>query len=481
MNNNKQFYMLAARLIGIFCLLALPLKASYPAHGLVLPPIIPVTTGITKTIYYDNIAILEDVHSIEVECELGIVGTDAWTLTAAADDFGIYPFSIRLYDASELLLAEAHSLIAVNPPAPFTGDLRIMIIGDSLSNNGGFQNRMRSRMDTAEISFSTVGTVERGGMWGESHGGNTYQRYLEGPHNFRSPFVYSDTGFDPNRYFDTEMDGIRPTLYIIFLGINDTFAGSNSNAEGKETRIDTMMARAITFIDGMRAAASGSEVALVLTPAGSSEQSAFDAAYGEGIYTPTRWHDMRQRLVKRYIEVFGGRETEGIHLIPVSVGIDRLLDYPATDPIHPNTSGHHRIGDILFSWINHYLNEHSYSRWALDAFSTEALLAGAAAKEQTDAPGKLPMIARYWFNLPATQATHQPLKWNADGLSLSHRSGAPIAIETSTDLIDWNPWNGIVESMDNGVSAQHLIPHQAMDKAQQPKRFWRVAINPQNN
>jgi lysophospholipase L1-like esterase len=463
----------------------LPAHGNLPAHGLVLPPLIPVTAGIPAEIIYDNVAILDGVHSVEIECAIGTVGVNAWTFTATANDFGIYPFTMRLLNEANTVLAEAQTLLAVNPPKASQRDFRIMIIGDSLSNDGGYQNRLRNRMDTAGIQFSTVGTVSRGGMWVEAYGGNTYQRYLEGPPGFNSPFFYSNTGFDPNRYFTERTGGVRPTLYIIFLGINDTFAGSNSNPEGKETRINSMMTRAIAFIDGMRAAAPGSEVAIVLTPAGSRLQSAFDAYSAtlgnDAQYYQDRWHDMRQRLVKRYIDVFGRREAEGIYLIPASIGMDRELSYPATDPIHPNTNGHNRIGDMLFSWINHYLNRESYSQWALNAFSSAELLNGAADKDRADAPGDLPLIARYWLNIPADQTTHQPLTWDQSGLNLTHRTGAPISLETSIDLVNWQAWSGTLETSNDEVNAYHHIPMQAMDKAQFPKRFWRISINASNN
>ena len=118
--------------------------------------------------------------------------------------------------------------------------------------------------------------------------------------------------------------------------------------------------------------------------------------------------------------------------------------------IHPTASGHVRIGDIIFSWVNHYLNQNSYSQWALQAFSRDDLLAGSAAKTRQEYPDALPMLTRYWLNLPATGSTDQPLQWTAEGLRMTYRTGAPVSLKTSTDLIDWPLWSGDEEIVVDG-------------------------------
>jgi len=460
----------------IFVGLCLMVKAASAlgTNHLVLPPVIPVTVGIPVEIVYDNIAILEGVSSIEVVCSVGQVSSESWSFTAVPDDFGIYPLTIQLLDENAVLLEEAQTILAVNLPKSSTQDFRIMIIGDSLTNNGGYQQQLKTRLDANSVAFTSLGTVLRGGMLCEGYGGNSFQRYLEGPYNFRSPFVYSDTGFDPERYFTEETGGVTPTLYVIFLGINDTFSGSNSNEAGREARIDEMIARADPFISGMRAAAPNSDVAIVLTPAGSSQQAAYDAAYGEGVFTVGNWHDMRLHLVNRYIEHYGDREAEGIYLIPVSVGMDRVADYPATDPIHPNASGYQKIGDIIFSWVNHYLDEGSYSRWALESFASSEIRAGLADKHSLSSHSGFPLSAHYWLDIPPEQASIQPLQWSPEGLTLSHRVDAPLTLESSPDLVQWDPWTGASETQESNGWVQELIRFEDLDTTGDTKYFWRV-------
>ena len=451
-------------------------SALSPNH-LVLPPLIPVTVGVPFEIVYDNIVILDGVSSIEVICPVGEVSSESWSITPSQADFGIYPLTIQLLDENAELLEEAQTILAVNQPKSSTQDLRIMIIGDSLTNSGNYQQQLKARLDANSVAFSSIGTVLRGGMWCEGYGGNSYQRYLEGPHYDRSPFVYSDTGFDPARYFSEEMGGVAPTLYMIFLGINDTFSKSDLSEAGLEARIDEVIARADPFISGMRAAAPNSDEAIILTPAGSSEQGAFDAAYGAGTYyTQGGWHDMRLHLVNRYIEHYGGREAEGLYLIPVSVGLDRVADYSVTDPIHPNGSGYQKIGDIIFSWVNHYLDQGSYSRWAIESFESSEILAGLANKDLLSVHSGFPLSAHYWLDLPPEQATVQPFQWGAAGLTLSHRVGAPLAVEFSPDLVEWGPWTGASEVQEFNGFVQKLIRLEDMDTTGHTKHFWRVDI-----
>lgn len=444
-------------------------------NTLVLPPVIYLTDGMESRIYYDNVVHYPDEFQIVVECGVGVIGEDYWSFTPGLEDEGLYPFKMQLLDAEDALVEEAETILTVIPAEGSADPLRIMIIGDSLTRPGTYQQRLASQLVAAGINYTTLGTVSTNSFDYEGYGGNTYQRYLEGPYYFRSPFVYANTGFDPERYFSENTGGITPTLYVIFLGINDTFSVSRGSDASQETRLNEVMVRAATFIEGMRAAAPGSDVAILLTPAGSSEQASFDAAYGEGVYTPEQWQGMRQKLVTRYIETFGFREDEGIYLIPASVGLDRLSDYPSTDPIHPATSGYRKIGDILFAWVNYYIREDTYPHWALERLDRDSILLDQG--NLADNPDGDPYVNRveYIFEMNPNSWSESPLVLSQDGLQFSHRAGAAVTLQVSDDLSAWQNWEGLRNiNIDNGM-AKTQIPFNDLKPESPTARFWRLA------
>lgn len=411
----------------------------------VFPPVIHLAEGVEARIYYDNVVQIPESYSLEIECPVGIIGEDAWSFTPASGDEGLYRFAMTLRDEKDGVVAAAETILAVIRQSARTQPLRLMAIGDSLTAPGHYQQTLALRMTNAGIAFETLGTVSNGGFNYEGYGGNTFQRYLEGPYYFRSPFVYSDTGFDPERYFIENTFGGVPTLYLIFLGINDTFSGSNGTDAQQETRLNEVMVWATTFIEGMRAAAPGSDVGIVLTPAGSADQAAYDAAYGERVYTVDKWQAMRLKLVARTIEAFGNREDEGIFLVPVSVGIDRFNDYSSTDPLHPDSSGYEKIGDMIFTWLNYYLQKHAYPRWALANFSRESILAGEADPDDNPDGDFYTNRLEHIFRMDPQAISLSPMQLSRDGLSIQHLESNAVILETTTNLYDWEEWKGIIE------------------------------------
>jgi lysophospholipase L1-like esterase len=365
-------------------------------------------------------------------------------------------------DASDEVVASGESILAViNTPAT-SQPFRLMAIGDSLTAPGRYQAQLAQRLSDASIVYETLGTVTNNGFNYEGYGGNTYERYLEGPHYFRSPFVYSDTEFDPERYFAENTAGVTPTLYLVFLGINDTFSGSNGTEAQQETRLDEVMSRAVAFIDGMRAAAPGSDVGIVLTPAASADQAAYDAAYGEGVYTAEKWHGMRLKLISRYSETFGNRENEGIFLVPLSTGLDRIKDYTTADPIHPKTSGYEKIGDMIFSWLSVYLQDHAYPRWALGNLSRALVLVGEADPDDNPDGDPYDNRVEHIFNMDPIECSPSPLKLSSAGLRTTYLQGAEVILESTTTLSNWDPWEGPVQETSEDGYVDLQVPFESL-------------------
>jgi lysophospholipase L1-like esterase len=432
--------------ISIFCLLAfLELLAENDAF-LVLPPCLYATNGVECVLEYDNVINHVETYRVVLECAVGVTGDSKWSYSPAPGEEGIFPMRFAIYDQNDVLIAEEQSLVVVTEVESSQSDFRLMVIGDSLSSNGQYLSRWASKMHADQLAFETMGTVSANGVAFEAYAGNTFQRYLEGPHYYRSPFYYQSTGFDPERYFSENHSGVTPSLFLIFLGTNDIFSKSNTKLIDQELHMDTVMLRAVSFIEGIRNAAPGADVAIALLPAGHSDQGVFDTAFGADTYTAAGWHGIRLKLMNRYIKMFDGRESEGIFLINLSTTIDRDMDYGPTDPVHLLESGYEKIGDTIYAWTQYYLHQSSYSRWLMNALPRESLLSGLGAKSIDSDWDGISNYGEYVFGMNPNRFDRVPQVLDDAYFHVTHRAGNIVRLETSTDLKEWVPWRGAVLS-----------------------------------
>lgn len=437
--------------IALFFSVCAHLFAQVTDSTLVLPPVIYAVEGIETRIEYDNVIHYPDEYQVLVECEVGVAGGGSWTFTPTVEDEGVYPLQMTLLSPDDEVIRQSETIIAVTPSAINEHPLKLMVIGDSLSDDGKYQLQFANRMDAAGITYSTLGTVTRNDLNFEALRGNTFEKYYEGPHYY-SPFIYWDTGFDPERYFAERLSGVTPSLFIIFLGINDTFSASRGSDSAIETRLDEVLERAVRFVEGLRSAAPGSDAAIVLTPAGSSQQSNFDAAYGENTFTPEQWQAMRQKLVSRFIDTFGNREEEGLFLIPASIGLDRIGDYSETQAVHPNDSGYLKIGDIMYAWMNYYLQKSAYPRWALNELARETILNGKGNFLDNPDNDLFSNFVEYAFVTDPSTFTSNLIIFDENGLFFRQRHSVTAQLKVSNDLSAWSDWSGeFVDTETDGV------------------------------
>ena len=91
-------------------------------------------------------------------------------------------------------------------------------------------------------------------------------------------------------------------------------------------------------------------LAVGLTTPPNARQEAFEANYGDR-YTRWGWKRIQHRLVQRMLKEFGGREKEGIHLVPTQLYLDPIDGYPANNGVHPNAEGYAQIGTSFYCWL----------------------------------------------------------------------------------------------------------------------------------
>jgi lysophospholipase L1-like esterase len=351
---------------------------------LVLPPTIDAVVGQEVNVYFENVALMlnADNYTFDVECGKGRQQQERWTFTPQPDDLGEHGFRLVVRDEQNRLLASGKSTARV--VAADAGDGRqvsLLLIGDSLTHASVYPERLLTLAEKlGGPQLTLIGSHGPGGAPGrvrhEGYGGWTAQRFAthytgvarQGDYRQRgSPFLYPDAEGKPKLDFSAYCrdvnGGTPPDLVAIFLGPNDVFS---LNDETIEAGIRTMIEHYDLLLGMVRTAAPQTRIGVMLPVPPAMSQDAFGANYSSG---QTRWQYRRNqhRLVERMIDHYGGREQDGIELVPTYVTLDCRRNYPVerqtasandgvqrtrqNNGVHPDVAGYHQIGDSLFAWL----------------------------------------------------------------------------------------------------------------------------------
>ena len=92
-----------------------------------------------------------------------------------------------------------------------------------------------------------------------------------------------------------------------------------------------------TLLAAFHQAAPRAELGVCLTTPPNIRDGAFEANYKDR-YPRWNWRQVQHRIVERQLEHFGGREGEGIFLVPTELNLDVVAGYPDNNGVHPNAS-----------------------------------------------------------------------------------------------------------------------------------------------
>lgn len=350
---------------------------------LLLPPVIHAGPGVEANLYFENVilAVNPANYVFDVDCEKGMQLSDRWTFTPAAEDAGNHALKLRVIDGNNAVVAEADSIVQV--VAPGTGKDRavtLLAIGDSLTHASIYTKTLLEHSagpDAPKIALvgshqPTEDPLNRH----EGYGGWTAYRfathYTGAPRDAgyaerSSPFVYK-TGENPpeidfGQYCADHNGGAAPNFVTIFLGCNDVFGAKDDNLE---STIDGILANMDLLIGMVHAQDSSTRIGLIAPVPPSATQDAFGIAYKNG---QTRWQYLKNqhRLIERMVAAYGGRESEGLSLIPAYINLDCRNNYPTGqvpanartevlvpriyDSVHPDATGYRQIGDSIYAWL----------------------------------------------------------------------------------------------------------------------------------
>lgn len=334
-----------------------------------LPPDIHAVVGQPLGIWYDNLVLTRtpEAYTFTITCDLGSAGERAWLVTPTAAQAGDHAFTVQVSDAAGQSYGTASSTIHVAPAdagagRPFT----LLIVGDSLTNANLYPTELGKLMSAAGgPRWTMLGTNRRGGpdaaVGHEGYGGWTWARFAThyepapdpAARKFSSPFVFlvdEQPVLDVGRYLDEQCGGQRPDVVTFLLGINDCFGAPPTDPAGQDTRFAAMFAQAEALLAGFRKAAPKAVFGIGLTTPPNSRQVAFEANYGDR-YTRWGWKSIQHRLVQAELAQFGGRQAEGIRVVPTELDVDPVDGYPENNGVHPNAVGYAQIGRSFHAWL----------------------------------------------------------------------------------------------------------------------------------
>lgn len=362
----------------------LPAAACYPVPAIepcvpqgpvYLPPRLYAVPGKELNIYFDNLSVLPLPGAVEVAAKVGAQFADRYSFTPKPEHTGTHPLRLEWRDAEGEILASAETEIVVAPAAVAPRSVKVLMIGDSLTNATIYPRHIAGalRADKFEVSFvgshagngkpaAEDGVVHEGyGGWQFSHFVN---RWTPGDaFRAKSPFLAGPGKLDIPGFLAKK--GGVPDVITVLLGVNDIAACTRETLPAK---LESISRDADTLLNALAEAAPKAKIGVGLIPPPAASQDAFGFNYTTRINRVQYLRNtfaLWQMMEKKY------RNHPRFELVPVNVNIDCRNNYPvrktpynAQNPetymmqnnaVHPAASGYRQIGDSFYFWMRNTL------------------------------------------------------------------------------------------------------------------------------
>lgn len=368
------------------------------ASRLILPPVIYASVGYETNVYFDNVFLCLNPrnYAFEFHCDIGRCDEKRWRYIPAADDIGIYTATLTVRDESGIA-AEGTTRIVVSDPAAKAGHpFRLLMIGDSLTDQTHFPARVHALCQTHAFPVTMLGTncpeeLQHDpfqliqypasellpGVRHEGWGGWSARSFLCKTQpddctpfhhwNRRSPFLEADGRFDFKAYLDRNAAGLPPDIITIVLGCNDIHGATD---ETIEALVNAWLDNEEKLVAELRKDVTDAIFGLSFIHYGAQSQDAYGKNFGCAVHA---WQSTRNKFYAnaRFLQRFGGREQEKLYLLPLQVNLDRDHGFPKQEEkaaqhfpdnvirqcnaYHPNPNGYSQVGDTYFAWLTQVL------------------------------------------------------------------------------------------------------------------------------
>lgn len=338
-----------------------------------LPSKVYASVGTEMNVYFDNLVDGKDIdYDFDVVCDVGMHLERGYRVTATAANAGEYTLTIKAKRKSDgSTMTKTATLIIADEDAGNGQNAKVIVLGDSTTDgtNSNVIVKLRANFEDDVMAVTPVGTRGASPNNHEGRSGWRFNTYMTsaGSDNVVNAFFNPTTEtFDANYYFETS-NVEKPEWFFINLGINDMFGFSND--ESLLSDIDARTAQCDAMIASIRSASPNTKCVVCLTIPPNYSQDAFGKEYKCG-QNRNRYKRNNVLWVKRLIEEYDGRESEGIYVCPINVCLDTLYNmgfdtWPvnarntditykspyANGGVHPVVSGYWQIADMYKAFI----------------------------------------------------------------------------------------------------------------------------------
>lgn len=358
-------------------------------RALALAPRLFALAGLQANVYPQNLRAGRgpSLFDFVVAGSAGQQLNERWTWTPVDADAGDYAFTLNLLDVETILpLASASSTLHVVAQGTAGGATKKLLpIGDSNTASGERLQRLLdlSAARPTDVQIDLVGTLGSGALQHEGRPGWSVQRYYAptGADVAANPFV-SGSGQKFNAaYYLSNTGQPMPDAVEWALGVNDEFSFAD----------DATLSAAITTYLSQLSQMIGVELAgdvtswkevdasiihLIALPLLPLDQDGFALVVGSGQTQARYWRNI-VALSHRLIAAFGGREAEGLFLVPHNASHDVAHNMPKaaaapwnvhtavtverdSNDVHPyGAGGNRQLADCEFAMLN-WLAAESY-------------------------------------------------------------------------------------------------------------------------
>lgn len=228
---------------------------------------------------------------------------------------------------------------------------RCLMIGDSLTNNGGYTQRLLDLFADDPMDIVLLGTRGSGLNKHEGRGGWSLQDYNSDSHK---------AGLS-NPFFDPTTNGFNFSYYMTeqgYEGVDYVFINLGTNDRGRQN--SAIIEDLNNIIDSIKEYDSNIVISVWLPPARGLCENVDQDNLLETFSTLV--------IDKLFIDTYS--EDSSINLIPVYTNINPYLDFPmvkaeisdtgsydlvyTNNKVHPSVDGYYHIGDVIYAWIKFF-------------------------------------------------------------------------------------------------------------------------------
>ena len=127
---------------------------------LLMPPVIHGTVGEEMNLYFANLfTVLNPAnYAFQFYCEKGSCCEERWHFTPGKDDVGTFEASLEIYDDNGLVASGKCSIIIHDPAAAAGKKLRLLMIGDSLTDQSHYPAHIHTLCKRYGVDLEMLGT-----------------------------------------------------------------------------------------------------------------------------------------------------------------------------------------------------------------------------------------------------------------------------------------------------------------------------------